>query len=39
MEILRCEGVKKVYGSGAGQVRALDGVDLSVDQGEFISIV
>ncbi len=39
MEILRCEGVKKVYGSGAGQVYALDGVDLSVDQGEFIAIV
>lgn len=39
MEILRCEGIKKVYGSGAGQVYALDGVDLSVEQGEFISIV
>ena len=27
MEILKCEGIKKVYGSGANQVKALDGID------------
>lgn len=39
MEILRCEGVRKVYGSGENQVTALDGIDLSVEAGEFVSIV
>ncbi len=31
--------VKKYYGSGSSQVKALDGVDLSVAQGEFVAIV
>ena len=39
MEILRCEGVKKVYGSGDNQVVALDGIDLSVEKGEFVAII
>lgn len=39
MEILKCEGVKKVYGSGSNQVSALDGIDLSVEKGEFAAIV
>lgn len=39
MEILRCEGVRKAYGSGGGRVVALDGVDLRVDRGEFVAIV
>lgn len=39
MEILKCEGVKKVYGSGSNQVTALDGIDLSVDKGEFVAIL
>lgn len=39
MEILRCEGVRKVYGSGSNQVTALNGIDLSVEKGEFIAIV
>lgn len=39
MEILRCEGVRKVYGSGGNQVVALDGIDLSVSRGEFVAIV
>lgn len=38
MEILRCEGVKKIYGSGNNQVAALDGIHLSVDKGEFVAI-
>ena len=36
MEILRCEGVKKVYGDRNNQVVALNGIDLSVDKGEFV---
>ena len=39
MEIVRCEGIRKVYGSGEEQVTALDGIDLSVDRGEFVAIV
>lgn len=39
MEILKCEGVKKVYGSGANQVTALNGIDLSVSKGEFVAII
>lgn len=39
MEILKCEGIKKVYGSGANQVKALDGIDLVVDKGEFVAII
>lgn len=39
MEILKTEGLKKYYGSGSNQVKALDGVDLSVEEGEFVAIV
>ncbi len=39
MELLRCEQVTKSYGSGAGKVTALDGVNLSVQKGEFVAIV
>lgn len=39
MEILRCEGVRKIYGSGDSQVVALDHIDLSVEKGEFVAIV
>ena len=39
MEILKCEGVRKVYGSGNNQVVALDQIDLSVQKGEFVAII
>lgn len=39
MVILKCEGVRKVYGTGTNQVVALDNIDLSVEKGEFVSIV
>lgn len=39
MEILRCEGVEKVFGKGESQTAALRGVDLSVEKGEFVAIV
>lgn len=38
MNILTCEGVCKVYGSGDNQVTALAGIDLTVDRGEFVAI-
>ncbi len=39
VEILRCENVTKVYGSGNSQVVALDHINLSVQKGEFVAIV
>ena len=39
MEILKCEGVRKVDGSGQNQVTALNGIDLSVGKGEFVAII
>lgn len=39
MEILRCEGIRKIYGSGNNQVVALNGIDLSVNMGEFVAII
>ena len=39
MEILKCEGVRKEYGSKKNLVIALDGIDLSVEKGEFVAIV
>ena len=39
MRILQTEGLKKYYGDGDTQVKALDGVDLAVEQGEFVAIV
>lgn len=39
MEILNCENVKKIYGTEMNKVIALDKINLSVDKGEFVSIV
>ena len=39
MEILKCENLRKVYGSGNNQIVALDHIDLSVQKGEFVAIV
>ena len=39
MRILQTEGLKKYYGAGDTQVKALDGVDLAVERGEFVAIV
>lgn len=37
--ILKTELLKKYYGTGENQVRALDGIDLSIEDGEFIAVV
>ena len=39
MEILRCEDVTKVYGTKDNQVKALDGINLTVEKGEFVAVV
>ena len=39
MEILKVENLKRVYGTGASKVVALDNVSFTVEKGEFVSIV
>ena len=39
MTILQTHALKKYYGGGDTLVKALDGVDLSVEEGEFVAIV
>ncbi len=37
--ILRLQGVSRVYKSGSGELRVLDGVDLNVAPGEIIGLI
>src|SRR5699024_1435911 len=37
--ILQAKGLKKYYGSGETQVRALDGVNLDIERGKFTAII
>ena len=39
MNILQTTNLKKIYGSGDTAVHALDGVNLTVEKGEFVAIV
>ena len=39
MSILQTRDLKKYYGAGPNITRALDGVDFSVEQGEFVAVV
>lgn len=39
MEILKCENLTKIYGSNQTRVTALNNVNLSVQKGDFVSIV
>ena len=39
MDILKVEGLTKIYGKGENQVIALDNVSFSVKKGEFVAIV
>lgn len=39
MEILRCNDIEKVFGKGENQVTALNGINLSIEKGEFVAII
>ena len=39
MKILQASNLTKIYGSGENEVHALDGVNCSVEKGEFVAIV
>lgn len=39
MEILKCEGVRKVYPCGGNEIIALNQIDLTIEKGEFAAIV
>lgn len=39
MKIVKAENLKKYYGQGQSLVKALDGVDMEVEKGEFVAIV
>ncbi len=39
MKILETKNLSKIYGKGETEVKALDSVSFSVDQGEFVAII
>ena len=39
MALIHLQGVKKLYDMGAEQVRALNGLDLEVERGEYLAIM
>lgn len=39
MEILKVENLRKEYGEGNSKVVALDGINLTIERGEFVAIV
>ncbi|MEZ4323268.1 MAG: ABC transporter ATP-binding protein [Myxococcota bacterium] len=39
MSLLRLRDISRVYGTGDAEVRALDGIDLDIQSGEFVSLM
>ncbi len=39
MSILTTENLTKIYGTGENEVRALDGVSIKINKGEFLAVV
>lgn len=39
LPLIRLRGVTRHYGQGQALVRALDGVDLDIEAGEFVAVM
>ena len=39
MEIVTVKNLRKYYGKGESQVKALDGIDLTIEKGKFTAII
>ena len=39
MAILETKDLRKIYGSGESEVHALDGVSVTVNEGEFVAVI
>lgn len=39
VNLIELEGISKIYGSGAAEVRALDDVSLAISKGEFVAVM
>ena len=39
MALIKLEGITKTYGNGSAEFQALKGVDLSIEEGEFVAIM
>ena len=39
MEKVKTNGLKKYYGDDVNLVKALDGIDISVGEGEFVAVL
>ncbi|MEG0354463.1 MAG: ABC transporter ATP-binding protein [Lachnospiraceae bacterium] len=37
--LIRIENMRKIYNPGENEVRALDGINLKIDKGEFVAII
>lgn len=37
--LIRIENMRKIYNPGENEVRALDGVDIEIEEGEFVAII
>ncbi len=37
--LIECRQVSKIYGAGVAEVRALDGIDLRIDEGELVAVM
>ena len=37
--LISLSGIHRIYGEDATEVRALDGIDLDIDDGEFVAIM
>lgn len=39
MDIITAHQLKKYYGKGENQIKALDGIDLAIEKGKFTAII